>query len=126
MSDGLHEHPSHDAVGRTLYQLHGKASPDAVAHEEELVNAKVVHQPQLVVGESAHRSSIGIGPLDSPPLAFLWSMVMQRNSLLKMSMALNTAVGQLLTREFRPPPGVTKSGKPNPATSYRILTSPFS
>jgi hypothetical protein len=32
---------------------------------------------------------------------------------------LNTAVGQLLTREFRPPPGVTRSGKPDPASSYR-------
>ena len=32
-------------------------------------------------------------------------------------MALNTAVGQLLTREFKPPPGVTRSGKPEPASS---------
>jgi hypothetical protein len=28
-----------------------------------------------------------------------------------------TAVGQLLTREFNPPPGVTRSGKPLPACS---------
>ena len=34
-------------------------------------------------------------------------MVMQRKSPLSASGALNTAVGQLLTRELRPPPGVT-------------------
>jgi hypothetical protein len=45
----LHEHPGHDAVGRALHQLHGKASPDAKAHEEELADAEVIHQPQLVV-----------------------------------------------------------------------------
>jgi pimeloyl-ACP methyl ester carboxylesterase len=31
--------------------------------------------------------------------------------------ALKTAVDQLLTREFKPPPGVTKSGKPEPVSS---------
>jgi hypothetical protein len=30
---------------------------------------------------------------------------------------LNTAVGQLLTFEFRPPPGVTSNGKPEPVSS---------
>jgi hypothetical protein len=36
---------------------------------------------------------------------------------LNASIALNTAVGQLLTREFKPPPGVTSSGKPEPTIS---------
>jgi hypothetical protein len=42
---------------------------------------------------------------------------MQRKSFLNTSIALNTAVGQLLTREFKPPPGVTSSGKPEPTIS---------
>jgi hypothetical protein len=32
-------------------------------------------------------------------------------------MALKTAVCQLLTREFNPPPGMTSSGKPEPISS---------
>jgi hypothetical protein len=44
-------------------------------------------------------------------------MVMQRKSSLNASIALNTAVGQLLTREFNPPPGVARSGKPEPTIS---------
>src|SRR5262245_38598886 len=40
-----------------------------------------------------------------------------RKSFLNSSIALITAVGQLLTREFKPPPGVTNSGKPEPASS---------
>jgi hypothetical protein len=61
--------------------------------------------------------STGTGPADSPPLALRWSIVMQRKSFLNASIALITAVGQLLTREFNPPPGVTKSGKPEPVSS---------
>ena len=41
--------------------------------------------------------------------------LMQRKSFLNTSIAFITAVGQLLTREFSPPPGVTKSGKPDPS-----------
>jgi len=58
-----------------------------------------------------------MGPVLSPPLALRWSIVMQRNSFLNASGALKTAVGQLLTREFKPPPGVTRSGKPEPHSS---------
>jgi hypothetical protein len=57
-----------------------------------------------------------MGPVDSPPVALRWSMAMQRNSPLNSSIALMTAVAQLLMREFNPPPGVTSSGKPAPAS----------
>src|SRR5438132_13865063 len=66
---------------------------------------------------ASHGLSTGTGPVDSPPLALPWSVVMQRQSLVNSSIALITAVGQLLTREFKPPPGVTSSGKPEPASS---------
>ena len=66
---------------------------------------------------ASHARSAGTGPVDSPPLALRWSIVMQRKSFLNSSIALNTAVGQLLTRELRPPPGVTNSGKPEPTSS---------
>jgi hypothetical protein len=39
-------------------------------------------------------------------------MVMQRKSLLNSSIALMTAVAQLLMREFNPPPGLASSGNP--------------
>jgi hypothetical protein len=42
---------------------------------------------------------------------------MQWKSFLNASIALITAVGQLLIREFKPPPGVTSKGKPEPASS---------
>ena len=73
--------------------------------------------PSWSSAKAPHGSSTGIGPLDSPPLALRWSIVMQRKSFLNASIALITAVGQLLTREFKPPPGVTSSGKPEPASS---------
>ena len=64
-----------------------------------------------------NKLSTGISPLDSPPFALRWSIVMQRKSFLNSSIALNTWVGQSLIREFKPPPGVTRSGKPDPASS---------
>ena len=56
------------------------------------------------------------GPVDSPPVALRWSIVMQRKSFLSSAIALMTAFCQLLMREFSPPPGVTSSGKPEPTS----------
>ena len=72
--------------------------------------------PNWSSAKASHGSSTGIGPVDSPPVALRWSMVMQRKSFLNSSIALMTAVGQLLMREFKPPPGVTSSGKPEPTS----------
>ena len=55
MADGLAEDGGDDAVGRPLHQLPGKATADAVAHEEEFADAEVIHQPELVVGERIPR-----------------------------------------------------------------------
>jgi hypothetical protein len=73
--------------------------------------------PSWSSANASHGLSTGTGPVDSPLLALRWSIVMQRKSFWNASIALNTAVGQLLTREFKPPPGVTKSGKPAPVSS---------
>jgi len=100
MPDGLNQHASDHALWRPLHQLESEATAYAVA------------QAKAFQGSVA-----GIGPADSPPLAFLWSMVMQRNSSLKISIALKTEVGQLAIREFNPPPGVSSSGNPLPASS---------
>src|SRR5688500_18675103 len=51
MADALAEDGGDDAVRRPLHQLPGKAAANAVAHVEELVDTKVIHQPELVVGE---------------------------------------------------------------------------
>ena len=61
--------------------------------------------PSWSSAKPPHGSSIASGPVLSPPLALRWSIVMQRKSSLKTSIALMTAVGQLLMRELRPPPG---------------------
>src|SRR5438876_2943316 len=53
MSDRLAQHGGHDAIGSPLDQLEAEASPDAVAHVEELLRAEVIHQPKLVVREGA-------------------------------------------------------------------------
>src|SRR6202008_4034204 len=73
--------------------------------------------PSWSSANASHGLSTCTGPIDSPPLALRWSMVMQRKSFLNASIALITAVGQLLTRELSPPPGVTKRGK----TGARLL-----
>ena len=44
-------------------------------------------------------------------------MVITRKSLLNSSTLLITAVGQLIMREFKPPPGVASSGKPEPISA---------
>src|SRR6516225_11393178 len=61
--------------------------------------------PSWSSAKASHGSPVGIGPVDSPPLALRWSIVIQRKSFSKASGALKTAVGQLLTREFKPPGG---------------------
>ena len=53
MPDRLAEHASHDAIGGPLHEFEGKRATDAVAHEEELADAQMIHQPELVVGEGA-------------------------------------------------------------------------
>ena len=50
--DGLVENRGGDPVRRPLQQLAGKAAADAVAHEEELADAEMVHQAELVISES--------------------------------------------------------------------------
>src|SRR6185437_4123905 len=55
VTDGLTEHRRDDAVRRPLHQLAGEAAADAVAHVEKPVDAEMVHQPELVVGEGFPR-----------------------------------------------------------------------
>src|SRR5215471_7710893 len=53
MADRLAQHACDDAFRGPLHQLEGIRAADAVAEEEELADAEVVHQPQLIVGERA-------------------------------------------------------------------------
>src|ERR1700733_13425248 len=55
MTDRLNQHASHHTIRSPLHQLEREATADAVAHEEELLDAKVIHQPKLVVGKSTPR-----------------------------------------------------------------------
>src|SRR5712692_8983712 len=55
MPNRLAEHAGHNAVGSPLHELESKRTPDTVAHEEELSDAEVVHQSQLIVGKGYPR-----------------------------------------------------------------------
>ena len=48
-------HSGHNAVGGPLHELESKGATDAVAHEKELPDAEVVHQPQLVIRKGTPR-----------------------------------------------------------------------
>jgi hypothetical protein len=62
-------------------------------------------------------SSAGTGPVDSPPVALRWSMVMMRKSFLNSWGILITARAHTAMQEFKPPPGVASSGKPEPISA---------
>ena len=55
MTDRLAQHAGDDALRRALHQLQRKRAADAVAEEEELADAEMVHQSQLIVGEGIPR-----------------------------------------------------------------------
>ena len=53
--DALTKHSGDDTLGRAFEELPGKTAANAVAHIKELADAQVVHQPELIVGESVPR-----------------------------------------------------------------------
>ena len=77
---------------------------------------EMVHQPELVVGEGVPRV---VDRDRAGGLAAVGVALVHRDAaelVLELSIALNTAVGQVM-REFRPPPGMNNRGKPVPASS---------
>ena len=106
-----------DAIGRALQQLAGKAAADAVAHIEEFADAEMVHQPELVVGEGVP----GIfGRHRAGRLAAIGVALVHRDAaevVLEFLHRVDRGGRPIATREFSPPPGVTSSGKPEPASS---------
>ena len=74
-------------------------------------------RPSWSSAKAPQGSSTGTGPVDLPFVALRWSMVITRKSFLNSSTMLITAFGQLGMREFRPPPGVASSGKPEPISA---------
>jgi hypothetical protein len=67
VANRLAQYPSDDAVRRPLHQLEGELTADAVAEEEELADAEMVHQPQVVVSERIPLVIDRDRPVDSPP-----------------------------------------------------------
>ena len=53
MSDRLAQQRGRDALRRALHQLHRERAADAVAEEEELADAEMIHHAKLIVGERA-------------------------------------------------------------------------
>ena len=117
MPDRLTQDAGDHACRRALHQLHRERAADAVAEEKELADAEMVHHAELVVGEGVprivDRNRAGRIAVAGVALVHGDHAEVVHNS----SMMLITAVGQLLMREFRPPPGVARSGKPEPISA---------
>ena len=74
--------------------------------------------PSWSSAKASQGSSTGTGPVDSPAVAFRWSMVITRKSFLNSSEDVDhRARPQRAWREFRPPPGIASSGKPEPISA---------
>jgi hypothetical protein len=112
--DRLAQDSGDHACRRAFHQLHPERAADAVAKEKELADAEMVHHAELVVGEGVPRI---VERNRAGRLAVGGVALVTRKSFLNSSMMLITAVGQLLMREFRPPPGVASSGKPEPISA---------
>ena len=102
MADALAEDGGDDAVRRPLHQLPRQSSRRCSSPCRKLVDPEVIHQPELVVGERLQGWSTGTGPVDSPPLALRWSIVMQRKSCVNASIALITAGWPVADAGVRP------------------------
>src|SRR6516225_6939675 len=108
---------------RAFHQLHPKRAADAIAEEKNWRMPRWSITPSWSSAKASQGLSTGTGP---PLVALRWSMVITRKSFLNSSMMLITAVGQMLMREFKPPPGVASSGWPEPISAKRMRTLSFS
>jgi len=87
------------------------------SEHQELADAEVIHQPEMVVGIGVPR------PVDRERpggLAAIGVAQIRRDDAvlaLNSSNGLNGWVFRPSTVEFNPPPGITSSGKPEPASS---------
>jgi hypothetical protein len=84
----LAQHSRHHAAGGSLHQLEHERPTNAAAQGHELVHAQVIHQAQLVGGESAPRVRRVQRPGRFDWLEFRWSIVMTRYSFLNVSKKL--------------------------------------
>jgi hypothetical protein len=80
-----------DNLGRK--PIAGIAEASERRHPTRLPVLVCQRKPGPEVDGASHGLSTGTGPVDSPPLALRWSIVMQRKSFLN-AIALKTAVGQ--------------------------------
>src|SRR4030095_1628976 len=116
-ADGLRHDRGDDALRRALDQLPDERATDAVADHHEAPDAQVIHKGEVIVGVGVHGRSISSGPEDWPLGTLRRSAVIQRYSSLNSSVALNGARCEMKPMvEFWPPPGMTNSGKPEPAS----------
>jgi len=114
--DRLAEHGGDNPVGGALDQLAGKAAADAVAHKEELADAEVVHQPELVVGEGAPRVAGRDRAARLTAVGVAWSIVITRKSFFNAP-GVEHRGRPIADPGVQAPPGVTNSGKPLPTSS---------
>jgi len=86
----------------------------------------MVHHAKLVVGEGVpgivNRNRAGRVTVGGVALVH----GDHAKVVLELPMMLITAVGQMLMREFKPPPGVASNGKPEPISAKRMRTLSFS
>ena len=117
MSDRLAQYRCYDALRRALHQLHRERAADAVAEEKELADAEMIHHAELVVGERAP----GIvdrdraGELAARGVALVHGD--DAEIVLELLQDVDHRARPKAMHEFKPPPGVASSGKPEPISA---------
>ena len=115
---GLRRHRRDDAVAGALQQVPDERAADAEAEHHEFPDAEVIHQAELIVGIGVPRP---VGLERTRGLAALGVAQIRRDhaELVLELVERVERVGRArpATVEFSPPPGMTSSGKPEPASS---------
>ena len=106
MPDRLAQDRGDDALRCALHQLHRERAADAVAEEQELVDAEMVHHAELIGRRTRPRDRRPApGRWTRRRVALRWSMVMMRKSPLNSSGMLITARAQTAMAGVQPAAG---------------------
>ena len=116
---GLRQHGRDDSIRRPLQQVPDEGAADAEAQHHELVDAQMIHQPELVVGVGIPR------PVDlerTGGLAAIGVAQVRRDAAVLPLELLDRVERRVVPFrpaivEFNPPPAMTSNGKPEPASS---------
>ena len=115
----LHRHGRHDTIRGPLQEVPDEGTGYAEAQHHELVDAQMIHQAEMVVGIGIPR------PVDlerAGGLAGVGVAQIRRDAAVLTLELLNRVEGiaagkPAIVEPFKPPPAMSNSGKPEPASS---------